>query len=60
MEIFLLLTPFVVILVGGLYLALKSKSGRTYDRDSVDIDTKRQIEDLHKMQTHMFWRDFGK
>jgi hypothetical protein len=61
MEIYLLLVPAAAFLIWGLCLVFKStKSGRTYRDSSIDLDTKKRIDDLHKMQTHNFWRDFGK
>ena len=61
--IYLLLLPAVVILVVGFLLVFKAGSGRTivYDKNSyADTQAKRQLEDLHRQQTHMFWRDFDK
>jgi len=59
--IYLLLLPVVIILVGGSYLVFKAKPGRTrvYSKSYTKTEADRQLEDLHRQQTHMFWRDFG-
>ena len=61
MGIYLLLLPIIVVLVGGLFLVLRGKPGRTsYSGDDTNTSTKKKIDDLHKMQTHKFWRDFDR